>query len=93
MAAVLTPALDCKQGPEICQVLAQGKGSLHGIDSSPAMIKAAQKAHEDAGIKCASFEGELELPPLSRLASGGDGWPSHCPEIRRTVEGMLFDFH
>ena len=56
----LTCLRDCKQGPEICQVLSQGMGRLHGIDSSPAMIKAAQKAHEEAGIKCATFEGKFK---------------------------------
>jgi tRNA/tmRNA/rRNA uracil-C5-methylase (TrmA/RlmC/RlmD family) len=51
---------------QIGQVLSRGTGSLHGIDSSPAMIAAADKAAADAGLgsKC-SFQGYSPLfsPP------------------------------
>ncbi|OHW94166.1 methyltransferase type 11 [Colletotrichum incanum] len=38
------------------KILAQGKGSLHGIDASPAMISAAKKAVEGAGLSNCEFE-------------------------------------
>lgn len=43
---------------QIGHILSRGTGSLHGIDSSPAMIAAAEKAAVDAGLrsKC-TFQG------------------------------------
>ncbi|KAK2063194.1 methyltransferase domain-containing protein [Colletotrichum caudatum] len=41
---------------EFGKVLAQGTGSLHGIDASPAMISAAKKAVEGAGLSNCEFE-------------------------------------
>ncbi|KAK1993820.1 methyltransferase domain-containing protein [Colletotrichum falcatum] len=41
---------------EFGKVLAQGTGSLHGIDASPAMISAAKKAVEAAGLSNCEFE-------------------------------------
>lgn len=45
---------------QIAQILAQGKGRLHGIDSSKAMIAAARKKAEedDAARGRCTFEGE-----------------------------------
>ena len=40
---------------EFAKVLAQGNGSVHGIDSSPAMIDAARKLCQDSPQ--ATFEG------------------------------------
>lgn len=42
---------------EFAKVLAQGNGSVHGIDSSPAMIDAAKKLCQDTPQ--ATFEGML----------------------------------
>ncbi|OHE96722.1 methyltransferase [Colletotrichum orchidophilum] len=41
---------------EFGKVLSQGKGSLHGIDASPAMISAAKKAVQVAGLSNCEFE-------------------------------------
>ena len=41
---------------QIAQVLSKGKGSLHGVDSSHAMIAAADKAAKDAGLPNCVFE-------------------------------------
>lgn len=43
---------------QIAHILGQGSGRIHGIDSSPAMIEAAQAAAGSAGLadKC-TFEG------------------------------------
>ncbi|KAK2038924.1 methyltransferase domain-containing protein [Colletotrichum somersetense] len=41
---------------EFGKVLAQGTGSLHGIDASPAMISAAKKAVEGVGLSNCEFE-------------------------------------
>lgn len=46
---------------EFSKVLAQGSGSLHGIDSSAAMIEAAQELCRDT--KNITFEGPLTHPP------------------------------
>ena len=46
---------------QFADVLAQGAGRLHGIDSSVAMIEAAEKATNDAGIANATFEGASRL--------------------------------
>ena len=42
---------------EMAKVLAQGKGKLHGIDSSRAMIDASVKAIQDSGVDNSTFEG------------------------------------
>lgn len=44
---------------EFAKVLATGTGSVHGIDSSPAMIEAARELCKDS--KNATFEG-LKAP-------------------------------
>ncbi|KAK1988627.1 methyltransferase domain-containing protein [Colletotrichum cereale] len=41
---------------EFGKVLARGTGSLHGIDASPAMISAAKRAVEGAGLSNCEFE-------------------------------------
>ncbi|KAJ0159907.1 putative methyltransferase C70.08c [Colletotrichum tanaceti] len=41
------------------KILAQGSGSLHGIDASPAMISAAKRAVEAADLSNCEFEGKL----------------------------------
>lgn len=38
-------------------VLAQGSGSIHGTDASPAMIEAANQAAKKAGASKCTFEG------------------------------------
>jgi tRNA/tmRNA/rRNA uracil-C5-methylase (TrmA/RlmC/RlmD family) len=40
-------------------VLSQGNGSLHGIDSSSAMIEASKTAASAKGFKNLTFEGKL----------------------------------
>lgn len=50
---------------EFGRVLAEGSGSLHGVDSSPAMIDAARKAVGDAGLQKCTFDGKFS--PLLRL--------------------------
>jgi tRNA/tmRNA/rRNA uracil-C5-methylase (TrmA/RlmC/RlmD family) len=39
-------------------VLGQGKGRLHGQDSSPSMIEAAKEAHKKIGVDFCTFEGQ-----------------------------------
>jgi tRNA/tmRNA/rRNA uracil-C5-methylase (TrmA/RlmC/RlmD family) len=61
---------------EIARILAQGAGSIHGFDSSAAMIAAAKTSAESAGLadKC-TFEGlytqpcplPLPIPKLTQL--------------------------
>ncbi|KAH0444335.1 methyltransferase type 11 [Colletotrichum kahawae] len=41
---------------EFGKILAQGTGSLHGIDASPSMISAAEKLVADAGLSNCKFE-------------------------------------
>ncbi|KAF9876696.1 hypothetical protein CkaCkLH20_05542 [Colletotrichum karsti] len=41
---------------EFGKILAQGTGSLHGIDASPSMITAAKKLVSDAGLSNCDFE-------------------------------------
>ncbi|KAJ9151795.1 S-adenosyl-L-methionine-dependent methyltransferase [Pleurostoma richardsiae] len=41
---------------EIAKVLGQGKGRLHGQDSSPSMIEAAKEAHKKIGVDFCTFE-------------------------------------
>ncbi|KAI8256872.1 putative methyltransferase [Colletotrichum sp. SAR11_239] len=41
---------------EFGKILAQGTGSLHGIDASPSMITAAEKLVADAGLSNCKFE-------------------------------------
>lgn len=48
---------------DIGKVLSQGKGSLHGIDSSPAMIQAADQIVGKDGLKNCTFEGKHSVPP------------------------------
>jgi ubiquinone/menaquinone biosynthesis C-methylase UbiE len=52
---------------DMARIVARGSGHVHGIDSSPAMIAAAQAAVESAGLadKC-TFEGKI--PPPSSLS-------------------------
>lgn len=51
---------------DIGKVLSQGKGSLHGIDSSPAMIQAADQIVGKDGLKNCTFEGRHPVsPPLA----------------------------
>lgn len=46
---------------EFGKTLAQGKGSLHGIDSSPSMITAAKKLVEDADLSNCQFQGYVPV--------------------------------
>ncbi|KAI1074893.1 S-adenosyl-L-methionine-dependent methyltransferase [Whalleya microplaca] len=57
---------------QIHEVLAQGNGSIHGIDSSPAMIEAATKAAESAGASKCTFEtlDARALPQTPHLQKG-----------------------
>ncbi|TLS24794.1 hypothetical protein PpBr36_08474 [Pyricularia pennisetigena] len=41
---------------QIAQIVAQGRGRLHGIDSSASMIGTAMEAASDAGLKNCTFE-------------------------------------
>ncbi|KAI0837097.1 S-adenosyl-L-methionine-dependent methyltransferase [Hypoxylon sp. FL0890] len=54
------------------EVLAQGSGSIHGTDASPAMIEAAIKAASKAGASKCTFEvvDALELAKASHLQRG-----------------------
>ncbi|KAI1137279.1 S-adenosyl-L-methionine-dependent methyltransferase [Hypoxylon sp. FL0543] len=54
------------------EVLAQGGGSIHGTDASPAMIEAAAKAAAKAGASKCTFEvvDALELAQASHLQRG-----------------------
>ncbi|KAI1414107.1 S-adenosyl-L-methionine-dependent methyltransferase [Hypoxylon sp. FL1857] len=54
------------------EVLAQGSGSIHGTDASPAMIEAATRAASKAGASKCTFEvvDALELAQASHLQRG-----------------------
>lgn len=56
----------------MAKILAQGKGKLHGIDSSQAMIDASVKALKDIGVENSTFEGrcfplKYDMQPLILL--------------------------
>jgi hypothetical protein len=59
---ILTWHLDGILDVEFAKVLSEGTGSLHGIDSSEAMIEAAKKLCKDSD-KC-TFTGRTSLLPL-----------------------------
>ncbi|KAI0595577.1 S-adenosyl-L-methionine-dependent methyltransferase [Biscogniauxia sp. FL1348] len=54
------------------EILSRGSGSVHGIDSSPAMIEAARKAAEKAGAEKCTFEvlDALSLSTVPALQTG-----------------------
>lgn len=56
---------------DIAKTLSQGKGSLHGIDSSPAMIQAADQAAAKDGLKNCTFEGKAAFPSFARVSFAG----------------------
>ncbi|OTA57512.1 methyltransferase domain-containing protein [Hypoxylon sp. EC38] len=57
---------------QIQEVLAQGSGSIHGIDASPTMIEAATQAANEAGASKCTFEvvDALKLTQASHLQRG-----------------------
>lgn len=59
----LTRSADGVLTVDIGKVLSQGKGSLHGIDSSPSMIQAADQIVAKDGLKNCTFEGKHPVPP------------------------------
>lgn len=58
---------------ELAQVLAQGKGKLHGIDSSRTMIDASVKAIQDIGVDNSTFFGRC-APPEIHLQGDNGQW-------------------
>jgi trans-aconitate methyltransferase len=69
---------------EIGQILSKGNGTLHGIDSSPAMIAAAQKSVASAGLgNTCTFQRKSPLPhPPLKLESSTD--LTHPPVLDAT---------
>lgn len=57
LPALLSDLPDGVLNVQIGHVLAHGRGSIHGIDSSPAMIAAAEAAVRTAGLSSCTFEG------------------------------------
>ncbi|KAI0149693.1 methyltransferase domain-containing protein [Hypoxylon sp. NC0597] len=57
---------------QIQEILAQGSGSIHGIDASPTMIEAATQAASKAGASKCTFEvvDALKLAQASHLQRG-----------------------
>jgi len=53
---------------QFAQTLAKGKGRIHGVDASEAMISAAKKAASSDGVaeKVCTFEGEWILTTTYR---------------------------
>jgi hypothetical protein len=68
---LISPSTDGVLNVEMARVVAQGSGRIHGIDSSPAMIAAAQKAAESAALadRC-TFEGTTALTSPRNLQAG-----------------------
>ena len=60
MSRETTYSIDGVLNIQIAETLAKGKGRIHGIDSSTAMINTAKLDAEKAGVeKLCTFEGRL----------------------------------
>lgn len=76
---------------QFAQTLEKGKGRIHGVDASEAMIAAAKKAaaSDSAAEKVCSFESKLD--PISELKKSTDnGNISRCNGITARTPGREF---
>lgn len=56
---------------QMASILARGSGRVHGIDSSPRMIQAAEAAVQAAGTTRCTFQGTVPAIPPARSGHGG----------------------
>ena len=60
-SAYYSQILDGVVNIQLQEILAQGSGSIHGTDASPAMIEAAIQAASKVNASKCTFEGEFSL--------------------------------